>query len=68
MKNNLRVILAEQKRDRAWLQRETGLTRATIDNIYNENTENPDSITLIKISIALGCTLDELIKTKELAV
>lgn len=61
MRNNFRVILAKKRRTVAELSEDTGISKTTLTNLYYERTKNPDSQTLLKLSKALGVTIDELL-------
>lgn len=67
MKNNLRVILAKQKKTVSDLHKETGLSKVTLTNIFYERSK-PSGETLLKIAKALRVTLDELIVTEKSSV
>lgn len=62
MKNNLRIILAEQRKKVSDIHKATGISKTTLTALYYERTKNPDSLTLLKISECLGVTIDELLK------
>ncbi|HEQ8979346.1 TPA: helix-turn-helix transcriptional regulator [Streptococcus pyogenes] len=61
MKNNLRVILARQRKKISDVHEATGVSKTTLTALYYERTENPDSKTLLKIAKCLNVTLDELL-------
>lgn len=61
--NNLRVILAEQKKTIADVHTATGLSKPTITNIYYDRANNPEIQTLLRIAKYLGVSLDELLGT-----
>ena len=61
MKNNFRVILAKKRKTVADLSKDTGISKTTLTNLYYERTKNPDSQTLLKLSNALGVTIDEIL-------
>ena len=61
MKNNFRVILAKKRKTVADLSKDTGISKTTLTNLYYERTKNPDSQTLLKLSKALGVTIDEIL-------
>ncbi|RSJ60235.1 helix-turn-helix protein [Streptococcus gordonii] len=65
MKNNLRVILAKQRKKISDLHKESGLSKTTLTSLYYERTKNPEIETLIKISNVLGVTIDELLCTEK---
>ena len=60
MRNNFRVILAKKRKTVADLSKDTGILKTTLTNLYYERTKNPDSQTLLKLSNALGVTIDEI--------
>lgn len=61
MKNNLRVLLAKKRLKVSDLAKDTGISKTTLTNLYYERTKNPDSQTLLKLSKALGVTIDEIL-------
>ena len=61
MRNNFRVILAKKRKTVAELSKDTGISKTTLTNLYYERTKNPDSQTLLKLSNALGVTIDEIL-------
>lgn len=61
MKNNLRVILAKQRKKISDVAEATGLSKTTLTSLYYERTKNPDYTTLQKLATYLGVTLDELV-------
>lgn len=65
MKNNFRILLAEQKLKMVDINRETGISYQTLGSLYHERTKNPSIQVLKKICEALDCTLDELIPNEE---
>lgn len=65
MKNNLRVILAKQRKKISDLHKESGLSKTTLTSLYYERTKKPEIETLIKISNVLGVTIDELLCTEK---
>lgn len=67
MKNNLRVILAQERKTVADVHEATGLSKATLTNIYYERSTNPQVQTLVRISDYLGVSIDELLGRKELS-
>lgn len=67
MKNNLRVILAKQRKTVADVHRATGLSKATITAIYYERANNPELKTLMKIANYLDVTMDELLGIKSIS-
>lgn len=61
MKNNLRIILAKQRKKVSDIHEATGISKTTLTALYYERTKNPDSKTLLKVAEYLGVTLDELL-------
>ena len=61
MRNNFRVILAKKRKTVADLSKDTGISKTTLTNLYYERTKNPDRKTLLKLSKALGVTIDEIL-------
>lgn len=66
MKNNLRIILAQQRKTVADIHRATGLSKATLTSIYYERSNNPELQTLLKIADYLSVSIDELLGRKQL--
>lgn len=64
MRNNLRVVLASQKKNVSELHRLTGISRSTLASIANEKAKAPSILTFQKISEALNVSIDDLITTK----
>jgi len=62
-KNNLRIILATQRKTIADVKKATGLSRPTITAIYYERANNPELKTLMKIADYLEVSIDELLGT-----
>ncbi|HFS5214758.1 TPA: helix-turn-helix domain-containing protein [Streptococcus pyogenes] len=65
MKNNLRVILARQRKKISDVHEATEVSKTTLTALYYERTENPDSKTLLKIAKCLNVTLDELLTVED---
>lgn len=65
MKNNLRIILAKQRKKVSDVHEVTGISKTTITNLYYERTKNPEAETLLKIADYLGVTLDELLTPED---
>lgn len=63
MDNNLRIILATQRKTVADVHEATGLSKATITAIYYERAKNPELKTLMKIADYLNVSIDELLGT-----
>lgn len=65
MKNNLRVILAKQRKKVSDIHNATGISKSTLTALYYERTKNPDTQTILKIAEYLDVTLDELLIVKD---
>ncbi|MFV8211847.1 helix-turn-helix domain-containing protein [Streptococcus pluranimalium] len=65
MKNNLRIILAKQRKKVSDLYEMTDISKTTLTALYYERTKNPEVETLLKIANALNVTLDELLTVDE---
>jgi len=65
MKNNMRLLLAKQRKKTADVAEATGISKSTLTALYYERTKNPSIDTLKKVSSYLGVTLDEFLDTKE---
>ena len=65
MKNNLRVILAKQRKKISDIHEATGISKTTLTSLYYERTKNPETATLLKIADYLGVTIDELLDAKD---
>ncbi|WP_438466345.1 helix-turn-helix domain-containing protein [Streptococcus pluranimalium] len=65
MKNNLRIILAKERKKVSDLHKATGISKTTLTALYYERTKNPEVETLLKIANYLGVTLDELLTVEE---
>lgn len=63
MNNDLRIILATQRKTVADVHEATGLSKATITAIYYERANNPELKTLMKIADYLEVSIDELLGT-----
>ncbi|HEK9098241.1 TPA: helix-turn-helix transcriptional regulator [Streptococcus equi subsp. zooepidemicus] len=61
MKNNLRIILAKQRKKISDVHRATGISKTTLTGLYYERTKNPETETLLKVANYLGVTIDELL-------
>lgn len=68
MKNNLRVILATQRKTVAEVHEATGLSKYTLTQLFYERTKNPELQTLLKIANYLNVTVDELLGMKEMVI
>ncbi|HGP8971093.1 TPA: helix-turn-helix domain-containing protein [Streptococcus pneumoniae] len=65
MKNNMRLLLAKQRKKTADVAEATGISKSTLTALYYECAKNPSLDTLKKVSSYLGVTLDEFLDTKE---
>ncbi|HFI0462681.1 helix-turn-helix domain-containing protein [Streptococcus suis] len=65
MKNNLRVILAKQRKKVSDVHEATGISKTTLTSLYYERTKNPETETLLKVANYLGVTIDELLTPEE---
>ena len=61
MKNNLRNILAKQRKKVSDIHEATGISKTTLTSLYYERTKNPETETLLKVANYLGVTIDELL-------
>lgn len=65
MKNNLRIILAKQRKKVSDVFKATGISKTTLTSLYYERTKNPETETLLKIANYLGVTIDELLTPED---
>lgn len=65
LKNNLRVILAKQRKKVSDVHEATGISKTTLTSLYYERTKNPETETLLKVANYLGVTIDELLTPEE---
>jgi putative transcriptional regulator len=65
MKNNLRVLLAKQRKKVSDVHEATGISKSTLTALYYERTKNPETETLLKIANYLGVSIDELLTPEE---
>lgn len=65
MKNNLRIILAKQRKKVSDVHEATGVSKTTLTSLYYERTKKPETETLLKVAKYLGVTLDELLTPEE---
>ncbi|WP_215195322.1 helix-turn-helix domain-containing protein [Streptococcus vestibularis] len=65
MKNNLRVLLAKQRKKVSDAHEATGISKSTLTALYYERTKNPETETLLKIANYLGVSIDELLTPEE---
>ncbi|MED5841855.1 helix-turn-helix transcriptional regulator, partial [Streptococcus anginosus] len=50
MQNNLRVILAKQRKKLSDIHEATGISKSTLIALYYERTKNPETATLLKVA------------------
>lgn len=65
LENNLRIILAKQRKKISDIHEATGISKTTLTSLYYERTKNPETVTLLKIADYLGVTIDELLNAKD---
>ncbi|RRD29852.1 XRE family transcriptional regulator [Streptococcus minor] len=65
MKNNMRVLLAKQRKKVVDVHEATGISKSTLTALYYERTKKPDIETLQKVSVYLGVTVDEFLKVED---
>jgi len=65
MKNNMRVLLAKQRKKVSDVHEVTGISKSTLTALYYERTKNPDTQTLLKIAKCLNVSLDELLTIED---
>ncbi|HER6343817.1 TPA: helix-turn-helix domain-containing protein [Streptococcus pyogenes] len=65
MKNNMRVLLAKQRKKVSDVAKATGIAKSTLTALYYERTKNLEVEMLIKIANYLGVTLDELLTVED---
>lgn len=65
LKNNLRIILAKQRKKVSDVHEATGISKTTLTSLYYERTKNPETETLLKVANYLGVTIDELLTPEE---
>lgn len=61
-KNNIRKIRRDRDITQVELSKKTGISQVAISN-YETGNQKPGLDNLIKLSEALKCTIDELVKT-----
>ncbi|MEQ6856284.1 MULTISPECIES: helix-turn-helix domain-containing protein [Lysinibacillus] len=61
MKNNLRLLMADQRINITQLAAATGISRNTLSSIYHEKTTRIDIKTITLICKYFECTLNDLI-------
>lgn len=65
MRNNMRILLAKQRKKVSDVHEATGISKSTLTALYYERTKNPETETLLKIANYLGVTIDELLTPEE---
>ena len=65
MKNNMRLLLAKQRKKTADVAEATGISKSTLTALYYERAKSPTLDTLKKVSSYLGVTIDEFLDVKE---
>lgn len=63
MTNNLRIARMSRGLTQAELARQTGVSRATINNIERGHVKRPSDETMIAIAKCLGCAVEEIFFT-----
>lgn len=64
IRNNFRILLAEQKKKMSDVEKDTGLSKTTIRNLYYENAKGIQFSTLETVCSYLNCDVGELIEFK----
>ena len=65
MKNNMRLLLAKQRKKTSDVAKATGISKSTLTALYYERAKSPTLDTLKKVSSFLGVTIDEFLNVKE---
>lgn len=65
MKNDLRILLAKQRKKISDVHEATGISKTTLTALYYERTKNPETETLLKVANYLGVTIDELLTPED---
>ena len=65
MKNNFRILLAEQKKKMSDVEKETGLSKGTVRGLFYETSKGIQFSTLQKICEYLDCGIGDLIKIEK---
>ncbi|MGK5512211.1 helix-turn-helix domain-containing protein [Brevibacillus formosus] len=65
IRNNFRILLAEQKKKMSDVEKDTGLAKATIRSLYHETAKGVQFNTLETICEYLKCDVGELLKIKK---
>lgn len=59
---NLDFILEKKQRSQKWLAEKAGISKTTVNDIYNNNSRRIDIVTLEKICEALDCEPGDIMK------
>lgn len=62
IRNNFRILLADQKKKMADVEKDTGLSKVTIRSLYYETAKGVQFSTLEKICEYLKCSVGELLE------
>lgn len=65
MRNNMRILLAKQRKKVSDVYKATGISKSALTALYYERTKRPDIETLQKVANYLGVTLNELLTPEE---
>ncbi len=65
MRNNMRILLAKQRKKVSDVYKATGISKSALIALYYERTKRPDIETLQKVSEYLGITVDEFLKVED---
>ena len=65
MKNNMRVLLAKQRKKVSDVHKATGISKSALTALYYECTKRPDIETLQKVAEYLGVTVDDFLKAED---
>lgn len=66
MKNTLSTIMGQRKLKIADVQKETGISRTTLHNLYYEKSSNPDTKTVMALCNFFNVTPDQFFGYKSL--
>ena len=65
MKNNMRLLLAKQRKKTSDVAEATGISKSTFTALYYERAKSPTIGTLKKVSSYLGVTIDEFLNVND---
>ena len=65
MRNNMRLLLAKQRKKTADVAEATGISKSTLTALYYERAKSPTLDTLKKVSSYLGVTIDEFLDVED---